>query len=114
MQELDESRVARLRTAVGVITTLMLTAKVVPQEELPQIILDSSDFLHIIDLILTGDTYARNLEDDLTLLYKALTQHTEVPLSAEGSFLLINLKRTKTIDFKGSVTDVWQKLKRQK
>ena len=111
MSKSDRDRALRLIEAVGVFTTLIIATRVIPEEEMPKAVLDCAYLLQIIDLMLTGDTHERDLTKDLTKIYQALNKKVELPLSDSGSYLIVDLKRTKTVDFIGSAKDVCEKIK---
>ena len=112
MSDLDKDRALRLIEAVGVFTTLILAVRVIPEEEMPKAVLDCAYLLQIIDLMTTGDTYERDITKDLTRIYQSLNKKMKLPLSNSGSYLIVDLKRTKTVDFIGSAKDVWEKSKK--
>jgi len=113
MSETDKDKALRLIEAVGVFTTLLLASRVIPKEEMPKAVLDCAYLLQVIDLMLTGDTYERDITKDLTRIYQALNKRVKIPLSNSGSYLIVNLNKEKTIDFIGSAKDVWKKTKEQ-
>ena len=112
MSDTDKDKALRLIEAVGVFSTLMIAVRVIPEDEMPKAILDCAYLLQVIDLMLTEDTHERDITKDLTQLYQALTKRVEIKLSSSDSLLILDLKRTKTVDFTGSAKDVWEKNKK--
>ena len=80
MSETDKDKALRLIEAVGVFTTLLLASRVIPKEEMPKAVLDCAYLLQVIDLMLTGDTYERDITKDLTRIYQALNKRVKIPL----------------------------------
>jgi hypothetical protein len=111
MSDTDRDKALRLIEAVGVFTTLIIASRVIPEEEMPKAVLDCAYLLQVIDLMLTGDTHERDITKDLTWVYQALNKRVKIPLSSSSSYLIVDLNKEKTIDFIGSVKDVWEKTK---